>query len=345
MGYPEREDASGTLHHVMNQAIAQRPLFEDSEDVRFFKRQLEQQHGRGRIRVVSYCLMTTHYHLVLESLKGELAHAMRELQGNYTRRFNFRRERSGPLVRRRYLSKLVDSDVYFHTLIRYVDSNPVKAGMVQAAPQYRWGSARLHHKGTGPAWLCRERLMRHVRLYTDESAFPAGYRKLFGASATDGQAEWIERCLRSKPVSEGLGHLDGLVRGAPEHVQAWLRGRSVLADGVGLVVPVTSTRSLSRALETVRANRGEQLGQRPGCRADAGCLWSWMYAGLLRSLCSASWVEIAGTVSCAQSTCHRRAERHCRALEANPPYAAAAAEVTSEAIRESSVVLASGIPA
>lgn len=97
---------------MMNRGIARRPLFESSGDMRFFLARLALQVRIGRVEVHAFSLMTTHFHLLLRSPRGELSEAMRRIQNAYPRRFNRQHKRDGSLIRGRFQSKPVKSHHY-----------------------------------------------------------------------------------------------------------------------------------------------------------------------------------------------------------------------------------------
>ena len=89
----------------------------------------------------AYCLMTNHYHLMVETPDGNLAKGMRQLNGVYTQRINRRHRRSGHVFQGRYTAVLSKCDAHLLELARYVVLNPVRAGMVDAQA-WRWSSYR-----------------------------------------------------------------------------------------------------------------------------------------------------------------------------------------------------------
>ena len=88
----------------------------------------------------AYCFMENHYHLLIETLKGNLSKGMRELNGVYTQRFNQRYRRVGHLFQGRYKAILVEKDSHLMSLCRYVVLNPVRVGLVKKPEQWRWSS-------------------------------------------------------------------------------------------------------------------------------------------------------------------------------------------------------------
>ena len=136
-----RGDVPGSWHHVMNRAIARRTLFERREDFRFFLAQVARSVRRGELEVHAYCLVGTHYHLLVRSPKGRLAEAMQRVQLAYSRWFNRSRRRDGSLVRSRYRSKAVRSLCYRRVLVGYIDANPCSARIAPRPESYPYGSA------------------------------------------------------------------------------------------------------------------------------------------------------------------------------------------------------------
>jgi len=102
----------------------------------------------------AYCLMTNHYHLVVETPDGNLSRGMRHFNGVYTQRFNRRHDRVGHVFQGRYHAVLVDKDAYLMELARYVVLNPVRARMVQHPGQWQWSSYRATvDRVAGPWWM------------------------------------------------------------------------------------------------------------------------------------------------------------------------------------------------
>ncbi|MFT7620712.1 MAG: putative transposase [Planctomycetota bacterium] len=97
-----RLDEPEAHHHVMNRAIGRRTLFESRRDMRVFLFLLAREVRRGSIRVFSYCLMATHFHIYIESTLGDLSSCMLRIQTTYSHYFNRGRRRGGPLFRGRF---------------------------------------------------------------------------------------------------------------------------------------------------------------------------------------------------------------------------------------------------
>ena len=143
MSRPLRIDYPNAWHHVMNRARRGQDLFVDKADYQQFIDLLQEITDLFNINVAGYCLMPTHYHLMLQTPDANLSRCMRHLNGIYTQRYNVSHSCDGTLFRGRYKSILVDADNYVLQLVRYIHRNPLKAGLVKRLDQYVWSS----HKG------------------------------------------------------------------------------------------------------------------------------------------------------------------------------------------------------
>ena len=140
MARPLRIEYPGALYHITSRGNERRNIFLDDADRMKFLEILKDYHDRFGILIHSYVLMNNHYHLILETPKGNLLKVMHAVNSNYTGYFNRRYERTGHLFQGRYKGILVDKDEYLVGLSIYVHLNPVRARMVEKPEQYRWSS-------------------------------------------------------------------------------------------------------------------------------------------------------------------------------------------------------------
>ncbi|MGK0274416.1 MAG: REP element-mobilizing transposase RayT [Ilumatobacter sp.] len=144
MGREHRVDIEGGWYHVMNRGVNRQMVFFDDADRVEFGRLLGVIHERFGVRVIAYCLMTNHYHLVLHCPEGGLSDAMHLFGSVLTRHINERVGRDGPLFRGRFHSVVIDSDGQLLVSVRYVHRNPLDIGGISAAEEYRWSSHRTY---------------------------------------------------------------------------------------------------------------------------------------------------------------------------------------------------------
>ena len=154
MARPLRIEFEGALYHVMARGNAQAEIFFDDDDRRAFIENLGRVCARFQWRVWAWCLMSNHYHLLIETLEPTLSRGMREINGVYTQAFNRRHRRSGHVFQGRFKAPLADKDSYLLELSRYVVLNPVRAGLVGSARDWDWSSyLAIMGKAVIPDWL------------------------------------------------------------------------------------------------------------------------------------------------------------------------------------------------
>ena len=134
----------GLPHHVTQRGNRRQPVFFGDDDYRAYLEELTRQSRRVGLRIWAYCLMTNHVHLiVVPEAEQSLAHGLGETHRRYTRRVNFREGWRGYLWQGRFGSVPLD-EPHLLAAMRYVECNPVAAGMVARAADYPWSSARAH---------------------------------------------------------------------------------------------------------------------------------------------------------------------------------------------------------
>jgi len=140
MARPLRIEFPNAVYHVTSRGNARDAIFFDEEDFANFLNILCFVVKRYNWILYAYCLMSNHYHLLIETPDGNLSSGMRQLNGIYTQQFNRRHKRVGHVLQGRYKAILVDKDSYLLELCRYIVLNPVRAGIVRHAGQWKWSS-------------------------------------------------------------------------------------------------------------------------------------------------------------------------------------------------------------
>jgi REP element-mobilizing transposase RayT len=142
MARPLRIEFPGAIYHVTSRGNAQASIFLDDIDRSTFISILGLTMRRFNVICHAYCLMTNHFHLLLETPDANLSKAIRQFNSVYTQAFNRRHGRVGHVLQGRFKSIVVDRDAYLLKLCRYIVLNPVRAGMVKEPGKYPWSSYR-----------------------------------------------------------------------------------------------------------------------------------------------------------------------------------------------------------
>jgi REP element-mobilizing transposase RayT len=130
------------IHHVTIRGVNRSPVFRDDADNWAFVDFLRSSCERHDWRVIAYCLMVNHAHLVISTPAAKLGAGMQWLTANYARRSHSRYRTTGHVFQGRYHSMLVKRDPYLLEVVRYVLLNPVRARLCHTATDWRWSSAR-----------------------------------------------------------------------------------------------------------------------------------------------------------------------------------------------------------
>jgi putative transposase len=171
----------GISVHVIQRGNNRVPIFGSSNDFEQFLELLRRSARNFCVTLHAFVLMTTHYHLIVTptSVAG-LPKMMKALDGGYVRYFNKRQERIGTLWNGRYRGLPLEDERYWLTCLRYIEQNPVRAGMVQAPHDYQWSSYSAHAFGRWPTWLTPHTV--YQSLGRDDGERQRAYRELCGRS-------------------------------------------------------------------------------------------------------------------------------------------------------------------
>ena len=154
-----RDEVVDGIHHVWARGNDRQVLYPLDEDRRLYLAVLAVTVEKLRWRLLSFCLMDNHVHLLVETPEANLGRGMQRLHGIYARKFNDRHGRVGHVFQGRFDNKLQRTDEQLWTTARYIARNPVEAGLCAAAPEWRWSSHRGVLDGSAPGWVDRSRLL------------------------------------------------------------------------------------------------------------------------------------------------------------------------------------------
>jgi len=183
MSRPLRIEFPNAWYHVMNRGRRKEPIFTEKKDYFIFLNTVKETCEVWHLRVAAYCLMPNHYHLLVQTPRGNISRCMRHIDGVYTQRFNRRHGCDGPLFRGRYKSLLIEEDTYLLQLVRYIHRNPLRTGLAERIDDYPWSSHQeyiSHHPKRG--WLHKELVLG---MLTEDSLEKGKAYRRYMASADD----------------------------------------------------------------------------------------------------------------------------------------------------------------
>lgn len=154
MARPLRLEFPGALYHVTSRGDRRKSIFFDDNDRQHWLDILGLVCSRFNFSVHAYCQMSNHYHLMIETLEGNLSQGMRQLNAFYSQEFNRQHGLVGHVFQGRYKAILVQKESYLLELARYVVLNPVRAGIVSDPKDWQWGSYNFTTgEHDAPTWL------------------------------------------------------------------------------------------------------------------------------------------------------------------------------------------------
>ncbi len=143
MARPLRIEFDGAVYHVTSRGDGREDIYLSDDDRVMFLDVLAHVVERFSWMCHAWCLMSNHYHLMIETPRGNLSQGMRQLNGVYTQRFNRAHNRVGHVFQGRFKAILIEKDSHLLELCRYIVRNPVAAGMVKEAGDWQWSSYQM----------------------------------------------------------------------------------------------------------------------------------------------------------------------------------------------------------
>ena len=206
MGRPHRAAEGGYAYHVLNRANARMTIFDDDEDYEAFEKALGQAVARTDMRLLAYCLMPSHWHLVVWPRKdGELSEFAGWLTLTHTQRWHAHRKSagSGHVYQGRFKSFPIQEDEHFYTVARYVERNALRANLARRAEQWRWSSLYRWLRGSAEdkellaAWPLPRKAnwVDHVNTPQTEAELKA-VRQSMKRGSPFGDDSWTDRTVR-----------------------------------------------------------------------------------------------------------------------------------------------------
>ncbi len=140
MARPPRIQYPGALYHVTTRGVRRATIYVDERDFLTWQDRLAATVERYNFSVHAFCQMTNHYHLLVETVEGNLSNGMHYLNSTYAQKFNFRHQLTGHVVQGRFNAVPVRKDAQLLEVARYIAQNPVRARLVEHPEAWRWSS-------------------------------------------------------------------------------------------------------------------------------------------------------------------------------------------------------------
>lgn len=135
-----RKKSESGIYHIMLRGVNRQQIFQDEEDSQKFLGVLKECKAISEFKLIAYCLMGNHIHLLIKEEKEPLDLIIKRIGSRYVYWYNVKYRRVGHLFQDRFKSEPVNDDSYFLSVLRYIHRNPIKAGLVQKCQDYKFSS-------------------------------------------------------------------------------------------------------------------------------------------------------------------------------------------------------------
>lgn len=214
----------GVPQHVIQRGHNREPCFFGVDDYPRYLEDLRAAAEKNSLHVHAYVLMTNHVHLlVTPEHPFSVMHTLQDLGRKYVRYINHRYQRSGSLWEGRYKASLIDSEVYLLTCMRYIELNPVRAGMVAHPGDYRWSSYAAHANGESNTLLIPHPLYSALGKTTAKREH--AYRELFRSAVDTKTLHSVRDALNQELVLGRDDFKDKIEAALKRQVRPGLSGR------------------------------------------------------------------------------------------------------------------------
>jgi putative transposase len=214
MPRPLRPIAEGLIYHVINRGNNRQTVFRKAGDFQAFLETIAKLKERKPFELFGYCLLSNHFHLLIRPKGTSISRIVQSLLVSHTQRYHKHYRSGGHVWQGRFKSPVIQNDEHALTVLRYIEANPLRAGIVTDAADYRWSSYRVH--GLGEA----SDLLSPLVTYEELAASPAAR-----------QRKWAEKIHRPLKDSVTAAVHRSVETGLPYGEPQWIKR---LANRLGL---------------------------------------------------------------------------------------------------------------
>ncbi len=188
-------------HHIVQRGHNRAPVFIEERDYKYYLRSLAKWRDALGVRVYAYCLMTNHVHLILDpgGNASAISSLMKRVAGRQTRYVNTAEKRTGTIWEGRYKSSPIETEEYLLACLRYVELNPVWAGIVNRADEYRWSSYRVRVGLGNDFALDLDYIYLSLAVTPEERV--AVYKRFIGESVDEEESRIIGQRIRRGQIT------------------------------------------------------------------------------------------------------------------------------------------------
>jgi REP element-mobilizing transposase RayT len=162
MARPYRIQSENCFYHITSRGDDRKKIYLSSYDYEKFLEYLKEAKQKYKFYLYAYCLMSNHYHLLIETTQANISKIMHYVNGSYTTYYNIKRHRCGHLFQGRYKSIVVDKDSYLLELSRYIHLNPVRAKIVQIPEKHKWSSCNAYLAKKADNYIDKDRVKNNI---------------------------------------------------------------------------------------------------------------------------------------------------------------------------------------
>lgn len=189
-----RKKSESGIYHVMLRGINKQQIFEDDEDCEKFMLILQECKAISEFKLLAYCLMGNHIHLLIKPQKETLETVFKRIGGRFVYWYNVKYKRTGHLFQDRFKSEPVEDDAYLLTVLRYIHQNPVKAQICKRPQDYKYSSYAEYAGGSKLTdtdfiyeIISKEEFLRYSNIKNDDACLDVPLEEL--TRITDEQAQ------------------------------------------------------------------------------------------------------------------------------------------------------------
>jgi REP element-mobilizing transposase RayT len=208
-----RQTSKTGIYHLLVRGINREAIFHDDQDHLRYLDTLARISKDSNASILGYCLMDNHTHILIKEGSKKISNLMHRLGASYAYYYNWKYERVGHVSQNRFKSENIEDDIYLKTVIRYIHQNPVKAGMVKRAEEYRWSSCKDYYESKGLSGITNtglilgmfsekeEKAIKALQQFTEAENKDKCLEDLKATALSDSQArKVIEKVLNNKPA-------------------------------------------------------------------------------------------------------------------------------------------------